>query len=223
MTRSVRNALAASLATAFFATAALAGPPLLCWPLEAGGAPSLPWREGQGWKGTRADYDRAQLAKDTLALLGPQVETLARMETLRRAALYAHDGGSGRLLLAALDARAEKASGAEHALALFDAGYGQAVLTQAGALRGARYEMPAAAYRKVQDAIRERGGDPAMEYAAALIVINHDGAHGEAAFDHLRRAVSGAPAGSPLARTLTAHRDMWGDALERARAAVAQK
>jgi hypothetical protein len=221
MTRTVRIALAASLATFGLAAPVLAGPPLLCFPLETGGAPSLPWREGGGWKGMRADYDRARLAQDTLALLGPQVDTLARMETLRRAALYAHEAGSGRRLLAALEARVQKASGDEHARALFDHGYALGTLTQAGALGGERYRLPAAANERVQEAIRERGGDPAMEYAAAL--IHHDGEHREAAFEHLRRAVVGAPAGSPLARTLTAHGDLWGGALERARAAVARK
>jgi hypothetical protein len=221
MTRSIRIALAAPMALALLATAAWAGPPLLCFPFETGGAPSLPWRDAHGWKGSKHDYDHARLLPDTLALLGAEVPTLARMETLRRAALYAKDGGSGAALLEALDARAEKARGAEHALALFDAGFAQATLSQAGAVGPGGHEAPAGAYRKIQDAVRERGGDPAMEYAAAL--VNHDGVHRDIAYEHLRRAVGGAPAGSPLARTLTAHREMWGDALERARAAVAQK
>ena len=116
---------------------------------------------------------------------------------------------------------ARKAGKAEHALALFDLGYGHATLVQAGAMGGSRYQTPPAAYSKVQEAIRQRGGDPAMEYAAAL--MNHDGTHQAVAFDHLSRAVSGAKEGTPLARTITAHREMWGSALDRARAAVAQK
>jgi len=218
---STRNVLAATLSLSLLATAAYAGPPMLCHPLETGGAPSLPWRGEGGWKGTRPDYDRARLVPDTLALLGADVPVIARMETLRRAALYAVDGGSGPALRKALEARAQKAGRAEHALAQFDLGYGMATLAQAGALAGRRGEIPPDAYRKIQDALREHGPDPSMEYAAAL--VNHDGVHRDIAFAHLQRAVSAAPAGSPLARTLTAHADMWGAALERARASVAQK
>jgi hypothetical protein len=221
MTRSARSVFAATLSILLLAPLAFAGPPMLCFPLDTGGAPSLPWRDSSGWKGIKADYDRARLVPDTLALLGPDVAVLARMETLRRAALYAHDGGSGPALLKALEERAQKAGKADHALALFDLGYGHATLIQAGALGGARYQAPPAAYSKVQEALRLRGGDPAMEYAAAL--INHDGAHQAAAFEHLSRAVGGAKEGTPLARTLTAHREMWGSALDRARAAVAQR
>jgi len=217
----IRNVVGATLSLLLLSTAAHAGPPLLCHALDTGGAPSLPWRGDGGWKGSKADYDRARLVPDTLALLGADVPVIARMETLRRAALYAVDGGSGPALLKALEARAQNAGGAEHALAQFDLGYGMATLTQAGALRGGRWEMPPDAYRRIQDALRERGPDPAMEYAAAL--VNHDNAHRDLAVAHLQRAVTGAPAGSPLARTLSAHAEMWGAALERARAAVAQK
>lgn len=223
MTRHSGRAFLAPVALCLLATPALAGPPLLCFPIDNGGAPSLPWRS-DGWKGQRADYDRARLVPDTLALLGPDVPVLARMETLRRAALYAADGGSGagQALVAALDARAEKAGKGEHALAVFDLGYAMATVAQAGVLRGSGYRAaPPVAYAKLQEALRERGSDPAMEYAAAL--VNHDDVHRDVAYDHLRRAVAGAPAGSPLARTIAQHHDMWGDALTRAQAAVARK
>jgi hypothetical protein len=215
--RPFRRALLALLALCLLASPALAGPPLLCFPIDNGGAPSLPWQSG-GWKGLARDYDRARLVPDTLALLGPDVPVLARMETLRRAALYAADSRSGQALVAALEARAAKAGKAEHALALFDLGYGTATVAQAGVLTGGSRASAASAYAKVQQALRERGSDPAMEYAAAL--INHDGVHRDVAYEHLRRAVAGAPAGSPLARTLAAHQDMWGEALTRARAAA---
>jgi hypothetical protein len=169
----------------------------------------------------RADYDRARLVPDTLALLGPDVPVLARMETLRRAALYASNGGSGQALVEALEARAGKATQAEHALALFDLGYGLGTVAQAGALHGGPRAASPTAYAKVQAAIRERGSDPAMEYAAAL--LNLDGVHRDVADEHLRLAVAGAPAGSPLARTLASHRELWGEAMARAQAAVAQK
>jgi hypothetical protein len=217
MMRSLTRALVAALPLVLAAADAQAGPPLLCHPIDNGGAPSLPWRSDGGWKGTRRDYDRGRLVPDTVALLGADTAVIARMETLRRAALYSADGGPGRALLAALQARGEKAQGRERALALFDLGYGEAALLQAGALGASRQPAPPEAYRRIQEALRERGPDPAMEYAAAL--VNHDGAHREAALGHLRRAVAGAPAGSPLAATLEAHRGMWGAALEQARAA----
>jgi hypothetical protein len=221
MIRSASNTLAATLALSLLTTTAYAGPPMLCHALETGGAASLPWRGESGWKGNTPEYDRTRLVPDTLALLGGDVPTVARMETLRRAALYAVDGRSGPALLQALEARAAKASGREHALALFDLGYATGALTQAGALGGGRWKLPPEAYQHIQQALREGGPDPAMEYAAAL--VNHDGQHREVAFAHLQRAVSGAAPGSPLAATLSAHREMWGTALEQARAAVAQK
>ena len=67
---------------------ALAGPPLLCFPMVTSAAPSLPWGTGSS-NSLDPDYKVSGLAEDTVALLGPSVPTLARMETLRRAALYA--------------------------------------------------------------------------------------------------------------------------------------
>lgn len=67
---------------------ALAGPPLLCFPMVTSAAPSLPWGTGS-WNSLDPNYKVSGLAEDTVALLGPSVPTLARMETLRRAALYA--------------------------------------------------------------------------------------------------------------------------------------
>ena len=80
----------AVLACTLAATAAFAGPPLICWRVETGGAKSLPWlTEGSAFDGSRADYDRSRLVRDTLDLLAPDVPVVVRMETLRRAALYA--------------------------------------------------------------------------------------------------------------------------------------
>ena len=69
---------------------ALAGPPLLCFPMSIEASASLPWGTG-GWKAPRADYDRARLVDDTVARLAPATPTLIRMETLRRATIYAAD------------------------------------------------------------------------------------------------------------------------------------
>jgi len=69
---------------------ALAGPPLLCFPFDIGAARSLPIGHGS-WRAIDPRYDVSHLADDTLALLAPQTPVLVRMETLRRATLYAAD------------------------------------------------------------------------------------------------------------------------------------
>ena len=103
---STRSSLRAALLAAalLFSSAALAGPPLLCHPFDTGGAASLPW--GKGWNAPDRQYDTARLQADTLRLLDAGTPVIARMETLRRAAIYASaNGASLRTLAAALDAR----------------------------------------------------------------------------------------------------------------------
>src|SRR5690606_30816348 len=119
--RALRGALLA--AALLLSSAALAGPPLLCHPFDTGGAASLPW--GQGWNRVDARYDTARLSADTLALLDAGTPVIARMEALRRAAIYASaDGARVRELAARLDARIAAAKAPQaRALALFDAGY----------------------------------------------------------------------------------------------------
>lgn len=201
---------------------AQAGPPLLCFPIEAQGAPSLPWG-GDGWHERRTDYDRSRLAGDTIALLDTQAPALARMETLRRAVLYARDDAAAAgALFDALRARASRQGDAQAlALARFDLGYATAAFRQAEhaskwpwqavreAALGARANEDG--YALVRDAIAVRGSDPEMEYAAALITA---GSASRAVSDeHLRRALPGAVPGSALARTVAAHRAIWGERL----------
>ena len=76
------------LSTLGLARPAHAGPPLLCHPYEIGAAKSLPW-EGHDWWPGRADYKVANLVADTQALLTPETPVIVRMETLRRATIYA--------------------------------------------------------------------------------------------------------------------------------------
>ena len=68
--------------------AALAGPPLVCHPFEIGNARSLPW-SGSQWRSVDKSYDANRLVEDTRVLLTPQTPVLVRMETLRRATIYA--------------------------------------------------------------------------------------------------------------------------------------
>lgn len=123
MTR-IRPVLFATLTVAavLIARPALAGPPLLCFPFDIGAARSLPMGSG-GWKVTDPKYDVTHLVDDTLALLTPETPVLVRMETLRRATIYASTSpATATALLNALQARA-RVPDAHAALAVFDFGY----------------------------------------------------------------------------------------------------
>lgn len=194
------------------ATAAVAGPPLVCHPFEIGKAASLPW--GGAWHTGSASYDVSKLPADTLALLKPDTPVIVRMETLRRAAMYAAaNQPAADALFAALIGRAqtaERTGGRDGALALFDAGYLAETYRQAfPVVRSERKGGPAATlpdaaarldgYSYVVRAIKMRGSDPEMEFAAA--VMSSSGTRDQ----HLQRAASAARDGSLLARNLDTH------------------
>ena len=82
-----RNRMIGLAAALLFVSPALAGPPLLCFPYEIGEAKSLPW--GGDRMQPSSGYDHSHLVDDTVRLLEAEPETIVRMETLRRAALYA--------------------------------------------------------------------------------------------------------------------------------------
>ena len=212
--RSLSYGLAAVACLATFNTAAQAGPPLICHPYEIGDAKSLPWG-GRAWRDVKKEYDLNRLPDDTLALLGPETPVIVRMETLRRATVYAvwsvydrevdykvHDLRVANDLLARLERRAAEARGKGklEALALFDMGflaecYRQSVHeSKAGALtRGID------GYGAVAKAINLGGGDPEMEFAAALITI---WPKRETHARHRQKAIAGAEADGLLARNL---------------------
>ena len=104
------------------ASPVFAGPPLLCFPFETGGAKTLPMKGGD-WKSVDPKYDVSHLTADTLALLAPANPVVARMETIRRATIYASTHPQVAAdLLAALQARA--AAKTETApSSVFDFGY----------------------------------------------------------------------------------------------------
>ena len=102
--------------------AALAGPPLVCHPLDAGRAALLPWGGSANWYSPDPSYDATGLTRDVLHLLAGEPPPLARMENLRRAAIYGSDHPeAGIALIETLIARA--AAGPQHAAAWFDAAY----------------------------------------------------------------------------------------------------
>jgi hypothetical protein len=203
---------------------AQAGPPLVCFPMAIGDARSLAWGSGSGWNAPRPDYDRSRLAENALALLGPQTPVLVRMETLRRAAIYASgDAAAARRLFEALRARAGRASsGKADPLAQFDLGYAVEAYRQTRPMAGRPLSVdpPEDGYVLVRQALLARGPDPEMEYAAALMTC--DRARRDLSDKHLQAAAAGAREGSDLARTLAAHRPLWGDRLPAVRAAAAR-
>lgn len=175
--RNARSFLRPALLAAalLFASAAHAGPPLLCHPFDTGGAPSLPWGTG-GWNAPDRGYDTAHLTADTLRLLDARAPVVARMETLRRAAIYASaDGARVRGLAAALEARVAAArDDRAKALALFDAGYFAETLQDVARLQG--YDMPGigkADMAAIQAVLARGDGSARIARALALQPADH--------------------------------------------------
>ena len=191
-------------ASLVLATPAFAGPPLLCFPFETGGAKTLPMGTG-GWKIVEATYDVSHLADDTIALLTPTTPVVARMETIRRATIYAstHPQAAGDLL-ARLQARAaiKTATAPE---AVFDFGYLVETYKQASFM----FSQPVKTldtidgYQLVLKAAAIQG-DPAMQFAAAVITQGNTFLRAEYR-DHLQRAFAGAKGDATLNASVTRH------------------
>ncbi|MGO9088605.1 MAG: hypothetical protein ACLQBK_25650 [Candidatus Sulfotelmatobacter sp.] len=184
-----------------FTTAAFAGPPLICHPIQIGQAKSLPSVDLNYQKGSRT-YDVKNLTRDTLAILDSNTPVLVHMETLRRATIFARqDPRVAKELLTRLHGRAADAgAGNLGALAWFDAGYLAETYKQ---WMGNDEPNPAKGldgYSWVKKAISMRGSDPEMEYAAALITTLSDPEREHN--DHLEKAMAGAKADPLLAQNL---------------------
>jgi hypothetical protein len=121
MTRRIRSLLVAAVALAavLLSRPALAGPPLLCFPFDIGSMQSLPMGRG-AWHATDPKYDVSHLVADTLALLTPSAPLTLRMETIRRATIYA---STQPAVAANLMNELKKRSDARAPLAAFDYGY----------------------------------------------------------------------------------------------------
>ncbi|MBI3492372.1 MAG: hypothetical protein HY047_11415 [Acidobacteria bacterium] len=122
MTRRVYPLLIAAAALLVLARPALAGPPLLCFPFEIGAAKSLPMAPevAKNWHATDPKYDVSHLVSDTLALLVPSTPVMVRMETLRRATVYA---STNPKVADALTTALKERDDARRPLAAFDYGY----------------------------------------------------------------------------------------------------
>ena len=187
-------------ALVLFATVspALAGPPLLCHPFDIGSARSLPWAGTNAWWQGKADFELENLVADTEALLTPATPVIVRMETLRRAALYASlDGKVAANLLTSLTSRANASS----MTALFDAGYLTETYKQIAMLRGEREfakraDTIAAALGKadglamLNQAITMRPDDGSLQFAAALVAATADRSAYRAHADKARKGVA---------------------------------
>jgi hypothetical protein len=196
-----RFTVLACLTVLVFVTAALAGPPLICHPFDIGKEKSLPWT-GTSWNlSGNEGYETSHLSQDTLDLLDTKMPVIVRMETLRRATLYAgKDLKAAKELLTRLHARANAAENTKSpdALALFDFGY--LVETYNQGLR--KDQNPAAGvdgYAFVKNALALRGNNPEMEFAAALITLGRAQAEHE---EHVRKAMAGAKSDPLLSRNL---------------------
>jgi len=211
-TRSPRFAIVLVAAVLCFASIAQAGPPLVCHTIEIGQAKSLPWI-GHNWNLSGGEnYDTKSLASDTLDILAPETPVLVRMETLRRATLYARkDPLAAKELLARLHARATSAESSGHtdALAWFDVGYLAETYKQwigQSWMRVSKDEQNPAAgvdgFALVKKAIGLRGSDPQMEFAAALITLSGPQ---EEHRQHALKAIAGAKTDPILAQNLAAH------------------
>ncbi|MGH9937046.1 MAG: hypothetical protein ACREAM_12415 [Blastocatellia bacterium] len=216
---------------------ALAGPVLICKIYEIDAAKSLPWG-GSDWRSVKPDYDINSLVGDTTALLTPDMPVIVRMETLRRAVIYAvwarvdrevnytkrNDNAAqelfSRLVVNGKQSALQSAGKKPDALKLFDAGFFVESWKQAHVDGGGKKPVDFDGYALVKQAIALRGNDPEMEFAAALITsIRSDKTAHRA---HLQKAIAGAPEGSLLARNIVNHFGRRGQSIADMRASLAK-
>ena len=193
-------------AVVFFATPALAGPPLICHPFEVESGKLIAWGTGSGWNTPDRSYDIKKLIADTNAVLTPDSPILTRMENMRRATIYAmRDPVLAQELLKTVMSRALATT--SDSRAWFDAGYLIESYKQAVHLREDRKpELRAWAavdetirvdgYNWVKKAMAMTAPTAEMEFAASLMT------QGSVASAHRAKAMAAAPKGSLLAKNL---------------------
>ena len=212
ISRAMQHSLRILALFVMLAAPALAGPPLVCHPINIGSAQSLPWTSATWNLSGEESYDVSHLVADTLHLLGPETPVLVRMETIRRAALYSHNNAAvAKELLSEMAARAERDE--RGALAAFDYGYSvetyrqleMALRMSRGAGNRANWVNPAAGlngYVWVKKAISIRGGDAEMEFAAALITTENSRQDYQ---EHVANAKAGMKENPLLAQNVASH------------------
>lgn len=200
----------------------IAGPPLICHPFEIGEAKSIAWN-GRQWRDVKKDYDINQLVPDVMAILETDAPILVRMETMRRAAVYAvwslrdakvgFDPKGDRAAIALLDKILAHKNAAEvrgfktkaDKLALFDAGYLLETYKYIGFEETSKKTvLSAESLAWVEKANNALDCPGEIELALAIILQNHPGT--SAAQDkHLETAVGKAAEGSLLAKNIISH------------------
>jgi hypothetical protein len=137
-------------------------------------------------------------------ILAPETPVIVRMETLRRAAIYSFkDSRLAYELLAKIMARtldAQPGSKAE-AMAWFDAGYLVETFRQASFESKQNPATGLDGYAWTVRAIVLNGGNPEMEYAAALMRFDKSWPN-----EHFRKALAASREGSLLSRNMARHR-----------------
>ena len=205
MTTLIRS-LVTIAAVVFFATPAVAGPPLICHPFQVDSGKLIAWGTGSGWNTPDRSYDIKRLVADTTSVLTPDAPIITRMENMRRATIYAmRDPVVANELLKVVTARAlaTTTSGS----AWFDAGYLIESYKQAVHLREDR-KPELRAWAAVEETIKLDGynwvkkamamGAPSaeMEFAASLMT------QGSVASAHRAKAIAAAPKNSLVAKNL---------------------
>lgn len=209
------------LAFALAASAAVAGPPILCNPIDIANAKTLPM--GSGPLECDGGLTAAKAVDQAIVILKSDPSTLVHMETLRRATVYvAKDKPTAKDLLArvmaiALDAQTAK-DDQRSAAALFDAGFLAACYHEMNVDVGFRpgegegiagYAWIKAAIDKLPSSAPQRAE---MEFGAGLAAhpMDYLSPGARALYDaHLKRATEAAKEGSLLAANIKAHHAKW--------------
>jgi len=214
MTRFTRFALTplvTAAATLVLASSAFAGPPLLCHPYNIGSERSLPWSGASSWFDGDPAYNVKNVVADTEALLTPSTPVIVRMETLRRAAIYASsDAAIAAQLLDRFVARAEAGKAQPEALLWLDAAYLAGAYREMTMLgQDSRWASRTAGLKAalgtrkdsvfIARSVAARPDDPTIRFAAALIVSDSDR---QAYREHAEKARAGASRDALLARNL---------------------
>lgn len=204
----ITRSLIALAVVACFATPALAGPPLICFPFQTESGKLIAWGTGSGWNTPDRSYDIKKLIADTNAVLATEAPVLTRMENMRRATIYAmRDPQIAQDLLKTLMTRALATT--SDSRAWFDAGYLIESYKQAVHLReNGKPELRAWAavdetirvdgYNWVKKAMSMTAPSAEMEFAASLMT------QGSLASAHRAKALAAAPKGSVIARNIAA-------------------
>ncbi len=170
---------------------AVAGPPMICHPVEVGDAECLPWGSKPFEKSSR--FRTSGLVEATVKLLDGSSSPLTHMETLRRATLYCdHDAELATRLIATLVARAldaEIAGGSDAGLALLDAGYLAQCYDQLNVRTDLRFGSAngVVGYAWVQRSLELNPDDTEFEFAAAMVTARGGGSGHDRHVDRVRK------------------------------------